>query len=63
MTYPNGTPGWFTRDDERDRCFGWLVNGNPLPWRYTNPELTHYSGKFTHFEPLTEAIEPYKEQQ
>jgi len=63
MTYPNGTPGWFTRDDERGRCFGWLwmrLQGG-MYWRYSDPELTHYSGKFTNFEPLTEAIEPYEE--
>jgi len=61
VPYPDGTPGWFTRDDERDKCFGWLKNGVCLLLRFSDPKLTHYSGKFTHFEPLLEPILPYKE--
>ena len=60
--YPDGTPGWFTRDDERVPSFGWLKNTAFLYERHSNPELKYYGGRYTLFEPLLEAILPYGEE-
>jgi len=61
--YPDGTPGWFTRDDERVPCFGWLKSGEVFCWRYSDPELTYSGGYYTQFLPLLEAILPYGEEE